>query len=618
LRSARGTVDVSSISAAGPLGTAGEWRYEASGRVIDLVLDAVPLPGPATVRRGEFHLLPRIASFSGVEAGLLDAIIRGSAEFRSSGGGVSQATGSLEGEIGEEATGWASSRLQIPPEFLIRAPLSVSAAAFSWERAGPVSFKGEFHRPGGAVLSAFLRQAPEVLAIDSLLLRDPDSDAALALHLGPKDVRLKFKGTLFRSTVEKFATIPARTFQSLKGDLELSVDRESPERSVARGTLEGEGIRIPWEPLDPLLIRSASLSAEEKKIRVVSSDLSWREIPLRLSGEGSFSGEGMEADVDVTAGDVPLERLLPQSAGSAETASGPGRPATEGAGYRLPKLPVRGVIRLRADSIGYGRSVVNSVAARGELGPEALHVVVSGADLCGFLLQGSATLDSGGLALELRTTASGGDLNQSLICLTDKRVAMTGSFQFATRLSARGRDKESLLRSIEGPVEFSARDGRIEQWTAMSRILSLLNVTNVIGGQFPDLRQEGLPYKTLRLQGEFSTRVLLVKEGTLSGPTLGLAWTGEVDLGNSEMDIKVLAAPFRTADWIIRKIPFVGYIMGKTLVSVPLTVKGDFHDPSVSFDPGGAGVGLLGVLERTVALPVKVVGDILPESKPPK
>ena len=173
LRSARGTVDVSSISAAGPLGTAGEWRYEASGRVIDLVLDAVPLPGPVTVRRGDFHLLPRIASFSGVEAGLLDAIVRGSAEFRFSGGGVSQATGSLEGEIGEEATGWASSRLQIPPEFVIRAPLSVSAAAFSWERAGPVSFKGEFHRPGGAVLSAFLRQAPEELAIDSLLLRDP-------------------------------------------------------------------------------------------------------------------------------------------------------------------------------------------------------------------------------------------------------------------------------------------------------------------------------------------------------------------------------------------------------------------------------------------------------------
>jgi hypothetical protein len=175
-----------------------------------------PVAGPVTVRRGDFHLLPRTASFSGVEAGLLDAIVRGSAEFRFSEGGISQTSGSLEGEIGEEATGWASSRLRVPPEFVIRAPLSASAAAFSWEKAGPASFKGEFHRPGGAVLSVSLRQAPEELAIDSLLLRDPESDAALALHHGPKDVRLKFKGTLFRSTVEKFA-IPARFFR-LKGD----------------------------------------------------------------------------------------------------------------------------------------------------------------------------------------------------------------------------------------------------------------------------------------------------------------------------------------------------------------------------------------------------------------
>jgi uncharacterized protein YhdP len=195
---------------------------------------------------------------------------------------------------------------------------------------------------------------------------------------------------------------------------------------------------------------------------------------------------------------------------------------------------------------------------------------------------------------------------------------MTGSFQFATRLSARGRDRESLLRSTEGPVELTARDGRIHQWAFLSNILAVLNVTNVIRGQFPDLRQEGLPYNTLRIKGEYWAEVLLVKEGTLRGPTLGIVWNGEIFLWNSEVDLKVLASPFRTADWIIRKIPLVGYVMGKTLISVPLTVKGDFHDPSVSFDPVGAGAGLLGVLERAITLPVKIIRDILPKSEPTK
>lgn len=619
LRSARGTVDVSSISADVPLGTAGEWQYEASGRMIDLVLDGIPLPGPVTIRRGNFHILPRIASFSGFEAALLDAKVRGSAEFRYSGGGVSQATGSsLEGEVGEEAKGWASSRLQVPSEFAIRAPLSATAAAFSWESGGRVSFRGDFHRPGGAVLSVSLRKTPEELTIDSLVLRDTESAASLALHLGAKDLRLNYKGTLYRSTVEKFAAISTHPFRHIKGDMSLSVDLESPDRSEASGTLEGEGIRIPWKPLDPLRIRSVSLSAEGKKIRVASSDLAWREIPFRLRGEGSFSSEGLEADVDVETGDVPLERLLPQTPGSTRTAADSGGPPVADAGYRLPKLPVRGAFRLRSESIRYGRWVVNSVTARGEIGSEALHVSVSKGDLCGFPLQLSATLDPKGLAVELQTLASGKDLKVPLLCLLDQQVDATGSFRFTTRLSARGNDPESLLRSIEGPVELTARDGRIYRWSLLSKILAVLNVTNVVRGTFPDFRKEGIPYKTARVHGEYKGKVLHLTEGTLNGPTIGIAASGQIDLGTSQTDVKMLVAPFRTADWIIRNIPLVRYVMKKTFLSVPFTVKGDYHDPSVLFDPVGAGAGLLGVLGRTINLPVKILEDVLPKSKPPK
>jgi len=618
IRSLRGVADVGPLSLAGPLRGAGEWTFDAAGTFSGLELDTPLLPGPLSATTGRFRIRPASATFSGVEAGLLDAKVRGSAEFRYPGGGVSQAAGSLEGEVGEEATGWASTRLQVPPEFAIRAPLSVSSSAFSWEKGGRVSFRGDFHRPGGAELSVSLRQTPEDLAIDSLVLRDQESAASLALHLGPKDLRLNYKGALYRSTVEKFAAIPAHPFQSLKGDLELSVDLESPERSEARGALEGEDIRIPWKPLDPLLIRSASLSAEGKKIRVASSDLAWREIPFQLSGEGSFSRDGLEADVDVETGDVPLERLLPQTAGSAETAARPGGPPAVEVGYRLPILPVRGVFRLRSGSIRYGRWAVNSVTARGELGPEALHVSVSGGDLCGVPLQLSATLDPNGLTVELQTSASGENLNEPLLCLLDKRVAATGSFRFTARLSARGGDPESLLRSLEGPVELTARDGRIYEWSLLSKILTVLNVTNVVRGKFPDFREEGLPYKTARFHGEYKGKVLLLTRGTLNGPTIGIAASGQVDLGTSQTDVKMLVAPFRTADWIIRKIPLVRYVMKKTFVSVPFTVKGDYHDPSVSFDPVGAGAGLLGVLGRTIELPVKILEDVFLESEPPK
>ena len=337
-----------------------------------------------------------------------------------------------------------------------------------------------------------------------------------------------------------------------------------------------------------------------------------------MRGEGTFSSEGLEADMNVETGDVPLERLLPQTPGSAMTAADSGGTPVADAGYRLPRLPVRGVFRLRSDSIRYGRWAVNAVTARGELGPEALHLSVSEGDLCGFPLHLSAVLDPKGLAVELQTSASGKDLKVPLLCLLNEQVDATGSFRFATRLSARGNDPESLLRSIEGPVDLTARDGRIYRWSLLSKILAVVNVTNVVRGKIPDFRQKGLPYKTAKIHGEYKGKVLHLTEGTLDGPTIGIAASGQIDLGTSQTDVKMLVAPFRTADWIIRNIPLVRYVMKKTFLSVPFTVKGDYHDPSVLFDPIGAGAGLLGVLGRTINLPVKILEDVLHKSEPSK
>ena len=166
----------------------------------------------------------------------------------------------------------------------------------------------------------------------------------------------------------------------------------------------------------------------------------------------------------------------------------PGGPPAAEAGFRLPKLPVRGIFRLRSDSIRYDRWAVREVTASGELGPDRSQRVGSPGQTCaGSRSRAGPPSIPAGLAVELRTTASGKDLNQPMMCLFDKRVSMTGSFRFDTRLTARGRDRESLIRSIEGPVELTARDGRIYQWPLLSRILSVLNVTNVIRGRLPDM-----------------------------------------------------------------------------------------------------------------------------------
>jgi len=87
----------------------------------------------------------------------------------------------------------------------------------------------------------------------------------------------------------------------------------------------------------------------------------------------------------------------------------------------------------------------------------------------------------------------------------------------------------------------------------------------------------------------------LLVEGTMDAPSMGIAATGEIDLLRREEDLKVLVSPFGTVDAVVRKIPVVGYILGGTLVSIPVAVRGDLSDPKVTpLEAAAVGKGLLG------------------------
>ncbi|MBP2675810.1 MAG: rane protein-like [Deltaproteobacteria bacterium] len=149
--------------------------------------------------------------------------------------------------------------------------------------------------------------------------------------------------------------------------------------------------------------------------------------------------------------------------------------------------------------------------------------------------------------------------------------------------------------------------------TFLSRILTYLNVTELFRGKLPDLQKEGFPYRTLVMRGEMNDGKVLLEEVAIDAPSMGIAATGEVDLLNRTEDLEVLVAPFQAVDAVIRGIPVVRYILGGTLVSIPVTVKGDIKDPKVTpLDPKAVGKGVLGIVERTFKAPAHVLSPILP------
>jgi uncharacterized protein YhdP len=222
------------------------------------------------------------------------------------------------------------------------------------------------------------------------------------------------------------------------------------------------------------------------------------------------------------------------------------------------------------------------------------------------------TLGEGEPSFTMSVSAAGENIQEAVRCLTEKRVEFSGRFSLSSRLAGEGKG-DALLRSLAGPVEMDVKDGRIRQMATLAKVFAFLNVTETFRGVFPDFREKGFAYRNLSVRGELMDGKFTLKEAVLDAPSMEVFATGEVNLLTREADLKVLVAPFRTVDAVVRKIPVLGYILGGTLISVPVRITGDIRDPKVTtMEAAHVGSSLLGIAERTLKTPVHLFSPILP------
>jgi hypothetical protein len=161
-----------------------------------------------------------------------------------------------------------------------------------------------------------------------------------------------------------------------------------------------------------------------------------------------------------------------------------------------------------------------------------------------------------------------------------------------------------------------ARDGRIYRMTLLAKVFALLNITEVFRGKAPDLSSEGFPYESMTVKGDIRDGRLDLEEAVIKGPSLEIFAQGNVDLVTGRGDLELLLAPFRTVDFIIRRIPLLRYILGGTLVSIPVKVTGNLANPEVTpLSPEEIGSGILGLIRRTLTVPFKVIQPLLPSKE---
>ncbi len=123
----------------------------------------------------------------------------------------------------------------------------------------------------------------------------------------------------------------------------------------------------------------------------------------------------------------------------------------------------------------------------------------------------------------------------------------------------------------------------------------------------------GIAYNSIQIRGNLEKGKLRIKEAALDGKTFDLSTQGQIDLIDQKMDFIVLVSPQKTVDRVVRLIPGVRYILGGTLISYPVRVRGELKNPKVSaLSPSAVGSELFGIMKRTVGLPIKMIHPLRP------
>ena len=603
-----GNFTLSSLKLKGPLFRPEEWKVNAGGMVDHIVFNSAFLPGQLGLVKGSFSYVPDKLSFAMKEATILDSSLTGTAVVS----GVTDTLQSIDltvnGQSGRKTLDWVFKDLELPAALMVKTPLTLVDSHLVWQRQTGTSFRGTASVANGPTFFVDLSQHGRDLAIRRLTIQDQETKASITLNWQKQVADFSLSGLLAQATLSRIFEQGNFGNGTVHGDLHALVRTDQPLRSRATGTLAGNDIFIPWGMPIPTMVDKFSLHAADDVITIDSADVTWGTHHYSMSGAATTSDEGIAFSMALTADGIEIQEIQ-------QALEQAGSKSTDKQARPFPMPPIRGDLRADSAYVKFGRFTLAPAHAVITVDTDRVTMDFTDTRTCDISLPGSLLISRESMSFTFTPTAKNETLGYTISCLTGMDVHVTGEYDLNSNFQAHGTGKE-ILSSLEGRVDFKARDGKIYRYPILQKILSVLSVLEIFRGRIPDLGGSGFPYHSMAIRGDIHKGIFSLEKAYIGGKSLDIIAEGEIDLGKQKLDVVVLVAPFSTLNWIIRNTPFLGKIMGGTLISIPVRVSGDLANPNVVFlSPTAVGSRILRLLENIIMLPVDIISPILPKEK---
>lgn len=189
----------------------------------------------------------------------------------------------------------------------------------------------------------------------------------------------------------------------------------------------------------------------------------------------------------------------------------------------------------------------------------------------------------------------------------------SGLMTIRGNLRAQGETLDELKRTATGNLSLTIERGKLHRFSTLAKVFSLLNVSQLLSFQLPDMVKEGMPFNQI-------TATIGVKDGVLSSQdffinsnAMHLSLVGKINIVKEDLDLLIGVQPLQTVDKVISRIPVVGWILtggDGSLITTYFEAKGSWADPQVTAIPvKSIASGTLEIFRRVFELPVRLFTD---------
>ncbi len=411
-----------------------------------------------------------------------------------------------------------------------------------------------------------------------------------------KEFFLGFKGILTHRVLDSILLENPWIKDKIKGNFSLRIGTSPLSLSHFKGRLSLYNIACNISGLS-VMVRRAHLNGKGRRIELKEGDLWLNGDFLHLKGQLYLLKQDSILDLMVDGKKLDLDYLISCLTKHKE----------KGKSWKIG-----GRIRV---SIGHlvflQRDIKDFKALIKVKSDQHALVLINRALLGGLSLKGEANISSKDVKFFLSVYGKSVPVDKVLkgIFKEDSKI-ITGDAVVKIRIKGRfpfAKEKSSVFHSLSGSVDLFVKGGRIYKLTLLSRILAILNSTEIFFGNIPSLDKEGFGYKHLCSKGKIEKGVLTIERSVIDGDTMDIIFHGKIYLATKTLKMIAFIAPLKTVDRLVKKIPLVNSILKGHLLLIPVSITGKLNDPTViPLSPTALSSEIFQILKNIIKLPFTI------------